>query len=84
MVDDTLSTPSEDYEVCQIEEEITDIKLETRSVSSDLATLNLPEDDGRFKIEKQIRSEMYVHTLSAKKMLAGMSTTTTPTRCQVT
>ena len=56
MVGDTLSTPSEDCEVCQIKEEITDIKLEARSVSSDLATLNLPEDDGCFKIEKQIRS----------------------------
>lgn len=66
MVDDTLSTPSEDYEVCQIEVEITDIKLETRSVSSDLATLNLPEDDGHFNIEKQMVCLLPLHPPGVK------------------
>ena len=75
-VGDNLSTPSQDYEIRQIEEEIADIKLELRSVSSDLATLNLPEDDDLFEIEKQIRSVIYAHSLSAKKTLAGMRSAT--------
>lgn len=75
-VGDNLSTPSQDYEIRQIEEEIADIKLELRSVSSDLATLNLPEDDDLFEIEKQIRSVIYAHSLSAKKALAGMRSAT--------
>ena len=78
-VGDNLSTPSQDYEIRQIEEEIVDIKLELRSVSSDLATLNLPEDDELFEIEKQVRSTIYTHSLSAKKTLADMSTAAAPT-----
>ena len=72
VVGDNLSTPSQDYEIRQIEEEIADIKLELRSVSSDLATLNLSEDDDLFEIERQVRSVIYSHSLSAKKTLADM------------
>ena len=77
MVGDNLSTPSENNKIRQIEQEIADIKLELRSVSSDLATLNLPEDAELFETEEQTWSEIYVHSLSAKRMLANLSTTPT-------
>ena len=75
-VDDNLSTLSHDYEVHQIEKELADLKLELRSISSDMAVLNLLEDDELFEIEKHVRSTIYAHSLSAKKSLADMSSST--------
>ena len=81
-VNDTLSTdPTDECTVRQLEEEISDLKSELRSITPELASLDLPDDDELMKLEKSMRESMYKCSLKAKRLLsakpAAFTTSTT-------
>ena len=79
-VKETLSIdPSDECAVRQLEEEIADLKSDLRSITDDLARLDLDDGDELLKIEKSMRESMYNYSLKAKRLVSSKSAMPTST-----